>query len=392
MEISDNLSANEISLTTVLHNRTKIPTLVAEKSFKLSQKNIYTMKKILLGVSAVLTLAGSAFAQDVHFTQYFSSPLTLNPALTGLTQCDLRLSANYRSQWSSVSSNPYTTAALSFDLATLKGKLNNGDALGIGLLAMYDRSGIGALTSMNFGLSVAYHKALGYEKKHTISLGVQGVLVQKSIDFNKLKFEDQFNPGSGLPEYTTSEGIGNNDLTYPDFNAGIMYSGHVSDHATAYAGFSYYHLTRPVETFLKSGSGTGQHQINARYTTYLGGSFDLNENMVLYASGLYQSQASSSEVVLGAAVGFVMNPGYDAEYQRATIFYLGGWYRYGDALSPYVALEWKKMKIGLSYDVNVSAFTPATKGNGAYELSVIFNGCINKRERGPVYNFACPKF
>lgn len=350
------------------------------------------MKKILLGVSAAMVLFSSANAQDEHFTQYFASPLTLNPALTGLTQCDLRLSANYRSQWASVSNTPYTTAVISFDMATMKGKLNNGDALGIGIVALYDKAGIGALTQINVGLSVAYHKALGVEKKHNISLGIQGSLIQKSIDFNKIKFEDQYNPGSGLAEYNTGEAIGNTDLTYPDFNAGVMYNGQVSEHATAYIGFSYFHLTQPTETFLKNGGGTTDNKIHSRYCTYLGGSFDLNENIVLYASGLYQTQAAASEVVLGAAVGFVLNPGHDEEYQKNTVFYLGGWYRYGDAISPYIGLEWSKMKLGLSYDVNVSSFTPATNGNGAYELSLIFNGCINKRESGPKYNFACPKF
>jgi len=348
------------------------------------------MKKILLGVSVAMVLVSAVKAQDVHFTQYFASPLTLNPALTGLTQCDLRLSANYRSQWASVSNNPYTTGSLSFDMATMKGKLNNGDALGVGLLALYDRSGLGALTNINVGLSVAYHKALGMEKRHTISLGVQGTLVQKSIDFNQLKFEDQFNPETGGTPYTTGEAIGNTDLTYPDFNAGIMYSGRVSDHATAYAGFSYFHLTQPVESFLRNNGG--DHKIHSRYTGYLGGSFDLNENVVLYASGLYQSQAKASEVILGAAVGFVLNPGHDMEFQKNTVLYLGGWYRYGDAVSPYVGFEWSKMQLGVSYDINVSSFTPATNGNGAYEISLIFNGCINERERGPQYNFTCPRF
>src|SRR5690606_16314940 len=111
-----------------------------------------------------------------------------------------------------------------------------------------------------------------------------------------------------------------------------------------------------------------------------------------YASGLYQQQAKASEVILGAAVGFVLNPGHDAEFQKNTTLYLGGWYRYGDAVAPYIGLEWSKMQLGISYDVNVSSFTSATNGNGAYEIFLIFNGCINKRERGPRYNFACPKF
>ncbi len=345
------------------------------------------MKKILLGVCAALVFTTSAKAQDPHFTQYFASPLTLNPALTGLTQADIRLAANYRNQWGSVSPNPYTTGTISYDMATMKGALNNGDALGIGVLGLFDRSGLGGLQNITVGLSVAYHKALGYEKRHTLSIGIQGALVQKSIDFSSLKFEDQFDFATGGTPYTTGENVANADLTYPDFNAGLMYSGRVNEHATAYIGFSYYHLTQPVESFLN-----GNHQIHSRYTGYLGGSFDLNENIVLYASGLYQSQASASEFMAGAAVGFVLNPGHDNEFSRNTVLYLGGWYRYGDALSPYIAFEWSKMKLGVSYDANLSSFAPATGGNGGYEVSLIFNGAINKAAHKPTYNFACPKF
>jgi type IX secretion system PorP/SprF family membrane protein len=345
------------------------------------------MKKILLGVSAVMVMTTSALAQDPHFTQYFTSPLTLNPALTGLTQCDIRVAANYRSQWASVSPNPYTTATFSYDMAAAKGSLNNGDAIGIGFLGMYDRSGSGGLVNTTFGLSLAYHKALGLEQQHTISFGLQGVLVQKNLDFSKIKFEDQYNASSGQPEYQTAETIGNGDLTYPDFNLGLMYSGRINEHGTAYVGFSYYHLTQPVETFLND-----NFKIHSRYTGYLGGSFDLNENIVLYASGLYQSQASATEVMIGAAVGFVLNPGHDMEYAKNTLLYLGSWYRYGDAICPYVGFEWSKMKLGISYDVNMSGFAPATKNNGGFEVSLIFNGCINKRMATPDYNFACPKF
>src|SRR5271155_5790433 len=99
------------------------------------------MKKLLFGVSVAIMLAGSALAQDVHFTQYFTSPLTLNPAMTGLVPDDIRFAANYRTQWSSVSPDPYITGTASFDMAMLKGKLPEGDALGIGLLMLYDKSG-----------------------------------------------------------------------------------------------------------------------------------------------------------------------------------------------------------------------------------------------------------
>ncbi len=345
------------------------------------------MKKLLLGVSVAVMLAGSVKAQDIHFTQYFTSPLTLNPAMTGLVAEDLRFAANFRTQWSSVSSNPYMTGTISYDMAVLKGKLPEGDALGIGLLVEYDKSGSGGLTNTDGGLSLAYHKAFGRNKDQHLSIGAQGILVQKSIDVNKLTFEDEYDLGTGtFNPAASTEHFHNTAISYPDFNAGIMYSGKVAEHGTAYIGYSYYHLTEPTESFLGDNA-----TIHNRQTGYLGGSFDMNPNTVLYASALYQAQASATEVLLGAAVGFILNPGHDQEYVKNTIFYLGGWYRYGDAVAPYVAIEWSKMRLGVSYDVNVSGFTPATGGAGAYEISLTYFGRINKHERAPVYSWSCPK-
>jgi type IX secretion system PorP/SprF family membrane protein len=345
------------------------------------------MKKLLLGVGAAMMLAGSAIAQDVHFTQYFTSPLTLNPAMTGLVAEDLRFAANYRTQWSAVSSNPYVTGSASYDMAMLKGKLPAGDAMGIGLMVQYDKSGTGGLTNTTAGLSLAYHKAFGYDRLQHLSIGIQAYYVSKTLDFKKLTFEDEFNyPTGTFNPGTTHENFPKTSIGYSDINGGLMYSGRVADHVTAYIGYSYYHLTQPVETFLSD-----NHTIHSRHTGYLGGSFEMNENTVLYTSALYQSQASATEFLVGAAVGFVLNPGHDQEYARNTIFYLGGWYRYGDAIAPYIGIEWSKMRLGVSYDVNVSSFTPATGGAGAYEISLIYFGRINKHERNPQYDWSCPK-
>src|ERR1035438_4013016 len=161
------------------------------------------MKKLLFGVSVALMLTGSAIAQDVHFTQYFTSPLTLNPAMTGLVADDIRFATNYRTQWNAVSPNPYITGTASFDIAMLKGKLPEGDALGMGMMVLYDKSGTGGLTNTTAGLSLAYHKAFGYDRQQHISIGIQGNFVQKTLDFAKLTFEDMF--VNGAPTLMTNE-------------------------------------------------------------------------------------------------------------------------------------------------------------------------------------------
>ena len=342
------------------------------------------MKRILtlIGLAAGLTAA----AQDVHFTQYFTSPLTLNPANTGLVNCDWRVSGNYRDQWSAVNSTGYQTATISYDMAILRGKLN-GDGLGIGILGLYDKSGTGALRNTTTGLSIAYHKRLSNDeyKPRNLSIGVQGYLTQKSIDFNLLKFESQYDPTSGGTPYASGENFNSADVSYPDLNAGIMYSGYVSEKSNMYAGVSYYHITQPVETFLN-----GTHKIASRFTATLGGSLQMSDKMMLYASAMYMQQAKASNLILGAASGFIMNPNHEDDVANS-VFYLGAWYRYRDAIAPYVGFEWAKAKIGLSYDINLSGFTTATKGNGGLEISLIYNGCIIRNEQR-TYNFACPRF
>jgi type IX secretion system PorP/SprF family membrane protein len=346
------------------------------------------MKKALLSIVAITCIALSARAQDVHFTQYFTSPLTLNPAQTGLTQNDWRASANFRSQWYTASPNPYVSGTIAFDMPVLRGKLPEGDALGIGVLGLYDKSGSGGLQNTTVGLSLAYHKAFGVDKQHTLSLGVQGYMVQKSIQFDKLIFSDQLNVSTpGTINGASAEPFGSADLTYPDFNIGLMYSGRIAENASLYGGFAYYHLSGPEEKFIDGGSSI---KINSRYTAHLGGSFNMNENTVLYLSGMYQKQGPASELLMGGAVGFVMNPGH-SEFAKNTIFYLGAWYRYGDAIAPYIGFEWSRMKIGFSYDVTLSSAQNMTDGQGAYEVSVIYNGFINKIIRKK-YNFTCPKF
>jgi len=342
------------------------------------------MKKLLIVLIVASCLQTNA--QDVHFSQYFTSPMTLNPASTGLVACDWRVASNFRSQWGSVNAVPYQTGTISFDIATLKGKMN-GNSIGVGILGVYDQSGTGSLKNITTGLSLAYHKTIGSdeEKPRFLSIGVQGYLVQKSIDFTKLRFETQYEPTTGGTPYPSNENFTNADLTYPDFNAGIMYSGYVNERANIYCGLSYYHITQPVETFLN-----GNHKINSRITATLGGSFQMNENMMLYASSSYQQQGKAYELLIGSAVGFILNPLHEEDVKN-NVFYLGTWYRYGDALAPYIGFEWGKTKLGLSYDVNLSGFTPATKSQGAIEISLIYDGCIIRNEQR-TYNFACPRF
>ena len=85
-------------------------------------------------------------AQDPNFSQFFASPLTLNPALTGKFDGQYRVAGNYRNQWPTIN-NAYITGTTSFDIGILKNYIPEVDQFGVGVMAFSDKSGNGALTN-----------------------------------------------------------------------------------------------------------------------------------------------------------------------------------------------------------------------------------------------------
>src|SRR5688572_14176389 len=112
---------------------------------------------------ALIVVAHAAFAQDIHFTQFYASPLTLNPALTGKMNGDYRIAGIYRSQWRSITSDPsftpFATPAASFDIPFAFGRKKN-NAIGAGLQLVNDMTNNKRLNNLQIQASVAYHKAL----------------------------------------------------------------------------------------------------------------------------------------------------------------------------------------------------------------------------------------
>lgn len=166
-----------------------------------------------------------------------------------------------------------------------------------------------------------------------------------------------------------------------------MWTGYANERSTYYIGGSMYHIARPTETFLQTNNDP---KINNRLSISAGGNIQMNDNMMLLASALYQKQGPAQEILLGGAFGFILNPTHD-EFTTNTLLSLGSWYRLGDAICPYINFEWGRNRFGLSYDVTVSNFSVANQAQGALELSYVYNGCINRNETR-TYNFACPRF
>ena len=333
------------------------------------------MRKSLL-FACTLFLVVMVKAQDPHFSQFFASPLTLNPAFTGKFEGLWRLAANHRDQWPSIP-KAYVTSSASLDFPILKSRVPQGDVFGLGLSGVSDASANNIL-KLNYGsVSLAYHKALDEDGYNTIGAGFQATYSSLSLDITKLTFEDQLTQ-NGFTNPTSDIFTNGNNQTYFDMNAGLLYSGSTNGQNNFYIGTSMYHINRPKVSFK-----TNTWALSGRITVHAGGSFPVSDNLTVHTSVIHQIQNKASETTVGASIAANLNQDPD----KPSSVYLGGWMRFNDAFIPYIGLEFGGLRIGASYDLNISNLKAATASRGGSEISLIYI-----KKPAEVKGIPCPKF
>lgn len=325
------------------------------------------MKKIvwLLLIGSVL----QAKAQDPNFSQFFVSPLTLNPALTGKFNGTLRVAGNYRNQWPAFT-RAFITSSLSVDFPILTGRLVETDTWGVGLMAMTDKTADGILTANYISFTTAYHKGLDEDGLHQIGVGFQGTYGGRRLDGTRLDFEDELDL-QGTWTNPTLEPINERqvNINYFDFSAGVLYNGSTDGWNNFYAGVSVYHINRPRESF--SGDN-GLYILNPRITANVGASFPVGAgDKFVHATGMISTQAKALNIVVGGVMSFNVN----GDETNPTNVYLGAFTRFSnlnDAIIPHVGLEFNAFRLAASYDVNLSSLKVGSQRQGGIELALIY--------------------
>jgi len=300
-----------------------------------------------------------AEAQDAHFSQFYASPLTLNPALTGLFAGEGRISSTYRNQWQSIS-NPFTTGTVAFDTRALRRVFKEQNVFGLGGMALYDQSNNGGLRSRYLAFTAGYNQQLDKYGHHRLGIGFQASFVSKTIDYTKFLFSRQFTPIGFDASLPTGEPRSTLGVNYPDMGTGILYSGISNTEQQWYIGASYYHITRPNESMTG-----GDAKLSPRTTIHAGYNFSVNEMSKLYFSGLVMNSAITSEIMLGS-----IYQRYLDFYEKKSSFLGGVYYRHNESIIPYAGLESGDFQIGLSYDINISSLKTASESRGGFELTL----------------------
>ena len=348
------------------------------------------MKRIRLVLSSCLLVLGalSLQAQDIHFSQFYLSPLNLNPAMTGVMNCNSRLVANYRNQWASVlKSNAYNTYSVSYDQRIPVGRY---DYFGVGGTFWGDRAGEAEFETLTGKLSVSYSKNIGgyRSKAHYLVFGAEGGFAQRSLDFLKLRWPNQHDGQGGFdPNIDSGETDLMDNFTFVDMAAGLLWFSVFDENNNLYIGGSFHHLNRANQSFMTD----EVDDLYSRVTVHAGGEFLMSSRVGLVPGVIAMWQGPSFQVNSGASLKFLL--GDSRNYQA---FQLGTWVRVSNKIDSGVLVDaailstrfdYNNFSLGFSYDVNVSDLTPASNNNGAFEFALVYKICGPERR-----NVYCPRF
>jgi type IX secretion system PorP/SprF family membrane protein len=324
----------------------------------------------------------SCYGQDLHFSQFFNSPLVTNPANTGfIPDGDYRLGINYRNQWSAIMAMPYKTMSAFGDVQVMRDRFENG-WIGLGGVILRDVAGSGNLTSTKMYGSVAYHQMLGYSS--LVSLGFNVGYANKQINVASLKFPDQFDGEFFDNKLPTSVAITRNNVGYVDMQVGLNYAYFPTDKVYLNGGFSAMHVNKPHESFF-DGQDNLTNRVAIRYTGFLNGSFKVNDQTILNPNAYYSTQAGVSELVLG------LNAHYDVSGNGDYQLIGGAYYRHKEAIIPMIGLGYLDYTFAFTYDATISSLKTYNNTRGAFEFSLVKQGLFDTYN-GNRRQSLCPTF
>lgn len=352
-------------------------------------KNKFNMNKLVsrIGFIFLVVFSVSLKAQDIHFTQFYMSPLNLNPAMTGVMNCKTRMIANYRNQWSAIlTANAYNTYSVSYDQKIPVGRE---DYFGIGGSIWGDVAGESRFGTTQGRISMSYSKKMaGYRKKASyLVIGADAALTNRGISEADLRWPSQIGPAGPIIGQPSGENFQDTDFLYGDIAAGLLFFSIIDNNTNWYFGAAMHHLNKPNVSFLGS-----DVDLYSRYTMHAGLQFELQKRITLLPFGVYMAQGPHRSLNAGANLRFAMGPSRTTNQS----WEVGTWYRVGnkvegglhsDAVILSSRFNYENFGIGFSYDINVSGLRQASPANGAFEFSLVYNIC-GPESRG-VY---CPRF
>ncbi len=336
-------------------------------------------------VSLFITIA--APAQDIHFTQFFTNPLMLNPAQTGNFNGNYRIGFNFRGEWpwaiGSASLYNYHSETPYVDFSFGENKITSG-WMGIGASFLNDEAGDGRLAYRRFNLSYAYHQGFDKAHRYVLSAGVNASYIIRSVDFSKLYFNDQWVDEEGFnTNINPNEPIVRQSFGMFDLAAGINMAAQITGRFKLDVGFSMLHINRPRDNFYADAERLG-----FRFQPTAGIQYIISDKLTFSANAYYGYEKKASEGLISAMIEYGIYNHKKSAIDNSV--YFGACYRINDALAPIMGYQVKRIRLLLSYDITLSQLLNPARANGGPEISLVHVGSFTREFNGK--KVFCPRF
>jgi type IX secretion system PorP/SprF family membrane protein len=343
---------------------------------------------LIFFVFALVINPAIVIAQDPHFSQHSFTPLQINPAFTGVFDGKARVSNTYRSQWGGLGKG-YKTLYFAADAPVGKAQLKT-RYFGVGGMVYQDNAGHAGFKSTIIEGSLSFTMALDDQTDNFISIGFQAGLNQQSIDLTKATWDTQWNGDVYDPTLPSFESIQLPQVTYLDFNAGILYY-YVPDGFNSFnIGASMSHLGKPNVSFFTE----QQSQLRRKLTIHSSADIDISKDNSRWIDPkvLVSFQGKQKEILAGGYFkSKVQFKSRYTNYKKEAYFYGGAFYRWQDAIIIAARFEFNTLGLGLSYDINNSSLANLAGSANAFEVTLSFVSYVPRGQRVRNYN-KMPRF
>lgn len=333
------------------------------------------VRKLLAPIAVFFLFLANLAAQDIHFTQFYMSPLTMNPAMSGKFEGTVRIGGIYRGQWASVvgGSNSFKTPSIWADAPIIRG-IRKQDWVGVGLSFFSDKAGQVGLKHSAAKLSATYHLAFGKNNTTVLSIGGQYGKGSRKLG-DDYRFEDGFTSNPAPDDYSKSLSKDGNivdNADFTDIDAGIHLAARLNKQADVNIGFSMLHLNQGKYSLVgRSDTGgtvptnptAGDAKIPRRALLHGQVNYAFNERWSIHPAFQYQTMGGADEIQLQGLMGYLFNPEKDITLN------FGFGYRMRDAVQAILGAKIKDLRLGLAYDINTSDLNAASNYRGGFELA-----------------------
>lgn len=301
------------------------------------------MKTQLLTLLLSLS-SGLLLCQDIHFSQFYNSPLNINPGNTGVFYGDQRLNVGYRTQWNN--EVPWQTFTAAYDKKFISRFCEEARSFfSGGILVNYDRSSeVSDLKLININLTGSY--TVRIDSSHLFTFGALIGSATRAFDQNLLIWDKQWTGRNFDSSLSSGESFDRDRVTYIETALGLNYRWQRTSRTKLDLGLGIFHVTEPGAGFYDN----PDIQLSRRFSMMAVGQFKVHRKLDLQASGLAQFQGAYTEYVLGALARFYV----DERPGRQIQVHLGLGYRTVGTPFPILAIQYNNFYGSISYDIDMT--------------------------------------